>query len=141
MPDKLDLTQPVRFKGNDESIVTILATGVTQAIPGITATFEGGETVLARVQRPTPDLSGNDEFIGYFYDDGRLSKYDKNTFLVNYVPPVVVKHQRDVSFYPKDYEKISTSQVGAYHGPQIIGTVEFTVTDGKLTNVEIINED
>lgn len=63
-----DPTKPVRTR--DGRAVTILATDVRERILGVDAHYQGGETILARIDR-TPTERARVE---YFYASGRLLK-------------------------------------------------------------------
>jgi hypothetical protein len=120
----LDLTKPIKTRHGKD--VTILATDVRDQLPLEKAGGrQHGQTILAQVG----------DYVGYFFPDG---KFDKNTplagmDLVN--PPVEVKTRRYVNVEPSGNVR-STQSTDGYRSDRPI--IEFTVTDGVLTNVEIV---
>jgi len=137
----LDLTKPLRLRSDGRSVTFICviedeASGVrlAQALPTMAVRYEG-QTILCKLV--------NEEGITryrWFYPSGGFITRDDRA-LENVPPPppppVVVKSRREVMYHPTAADPITTRRIRA-GVRQPIGLIEFIVTDGKLTNVEIV---
>jgi hypothetical protein len=134
----LDLTKPLRLRSDGRSVTLICViedeeSGVrlSQALPAMAVRYEG-QTVLCKLV--------NEEGITryrWFYPSGGFITRDDRALENVPPPPVVVKSRREVMYHPTAADPITTRRIRA-GVRQPIGLIEFTVTDGKLTNVEIV---
>lgn len=139
----VDWTKPLRFAnkfaGKEVKTITVVATDVMAELPlsDMPSRYED-QTILVRLDYLDP--AQYPPSYRYYWPNGNfMLESDNDSDRLENIPPepVVVKTRRQV-YIEKENKVHRTSPVNKLEDTKGRPIIEFTVTDGVLTNVEIV---